>query len=118
MIIVNLMGLTLIFLIVWWFWIKKPASLKVSSDRIEIVVENGVYTPSRIEVKLGQPVTLSFLRKDPSPCAEKVIFEKLGLSLDLPVNKPAELTIETEEAGDYVFNCQMKMYLGSLVVTD
>ena len=117
MMIVNLIGISLIGLIIWWFWIKKPQSLKVSSNKIEIVVENGVYTPSRIEVKLGQAVTLNFLRKDPSPCAEKVIFEKLGVSLDLPVNKPAELIIKAEEAGDYVFNCQMKMYQGNLIVT-
>ena len=117
MMIVNLIGISLIGLIIWWFWIKKPQSLKVSSNKIEIVVDNGVYTPSRIEVKLGQAVTLNFLRKDPSPCAEKVIFEKLGVSLDLPVNKPAELIIKAEEAGDYVFNCQMKMYQGKLIVT-
>ena len=117
MMIVNLIGISLIGLIIWWFWIKKPQSLKVSSNKIEIIVDNGVYTPSRIEVKLGQAVTLNFLRKDPSPCAEKVIFEKLGVSLDLPVNKPAELIIKAEEAGDYVFNCQMKMYQGKLIVT-
>lgn len=118
MMIINLIGLSLIALIVWWFWIKKPQSLKASSDVIEVIVENGVYTPARIEVKSGQTVKLSFVRKDPSPCAEKVIFEKLGLSLDLPVNKPAELTIKAEEAGDYVFNCQMNMYSGNLIVTD
>ncbi len=118
MMIVNLIGISLIGLIVWWFWIKKAPSLKTSSNKIEVVVENGVYTPSQIEVKSGQPVTLIFLRKDPSPCAEKVIFEKLGLSLDLPVNKTAELTIKADKAGDYGFNCQMKMYLGNLIVTD
>ena len=117
MMIVNLIGISLIGLIVWWFWIKKAPSIKASSNRIDVLVENGVYTPSRIEVKSGQAVTLVFLRKDPSPCAEKVIFEKLGLSLDLPVNKPAQLTIKTDEAGEYIFNCQMKMYLGSLIVS-
>lgn len=118
MMIVNLTGISLIVLIVWWFWIKKPQSLKVSSNKIEVIVDNGVYTPSRIEVKLGQPVTLSFLRKDPSPCAEKVIFETLGLSLDLPVNKTADLIVKADDVGEYVFNCQMKMYLGNLIVTN
>lgn len=118
MIIVNLIGLSLIVLIIWWFWIKKPQTFKVSADVVEIIVENGVYSPSNIEIKLGQSVKLRFLRKDPSPCAEKVIFEKLGLSLDLPVNKPVEITIKPEETGDYVFNCQMKMYLGNVNVSN
>ncbi|MDH5369777.1 MAG: cupredoxin domain-containing protein, partial [Gammaproteobacteria bacterium] len=85
MMIVNLIGLCVIVLIVWWFWIKKPQTLKASSNEIDIIVDNGVYNPARIEVKLGEPLKLTFLRKDPSPCAEKVIFDELGLSLDLPV---------------------------------
>ena len=118
MLIVNLMGLILIALIIWWFWIKKPQSLKASSDVVEVVVENGVYTPARIEVKLGQLVKLSFVRKDPSPCAEKVIFDELNLSFDLPINKPVLVKIKPEQAGEYAFNCQMKMYVGSLSVSD
>lgn len=118
MMIVNLIGISLIGLIVWWFWIKKPESLKVSSNKIEVVVENGVYSPSRIEVKLGQVVKLSFLRKDPSPCAEKVVFDELGLSFDLPMNKPVLVNFQPEQAGEYAFTCQMKMYVGSLIVRD
>lgn len=118
MIIVNSIGLILIFLIIWWFWIKKPQSHKVTSNEINITVDNGVYSPASIEVKLGQPVKLIFLRKDPSPCAEKVIFEKLGISIDLPVNKQVETIIKPEQAGEYTFNCQMKMYVGSLKVID
>ena len=117
MLIVNIIGLSLIVLIIWWFWIYKPSSLKVSSNTVEIIVENGVYSPSNIEIKFGQAVKLIFLRKDPSPCAEKVIFEKLGLSLDLPVNKATEITIKPEKSGDYVFNCQMNMYVGHLNVS-
>lgn len=116
--IVNVIGLSLIVLIVWWFWVKKTRSLKVSSGVVEIIVENGVYTPARIEVKLGQAVKLSFLRKDPSPCAEKVVFEKLNLSFDLPMNKPRLVNFKPEQAGEYVFTCQMKMYVGSLSVSD
>jgi len=114
---VNIIGLVIIGLIIWWFWIKKPEYLRVSSDVINIEVDNGVYTPANIEVKLGKPVKLVFLRKDPSPCAEKVIFDQLGVSLDLPVNKPTELTLKPEQAGEYSFTCQMKMYVGKLSVS-
>lgn len=113
---VNIIGISLIVLITWWFWIKKPQAVKVSSNEVEIVVDNGVYSPSNIELSLGQSIKLKFLRKDPSPCAEKVIFDDLGLSLDLPVNKEADITIKPEKSGDYVFNCQMKMYVGHLRV--
>jgi len=77
---------------------------------------DGVYTPARIEVPAGQPVTLRFTRQDPSPCAEKVIFGDLGLSRDLPVGRPQELTFTPVKPGEFEFTCAMGMYRGRLVV--
>ena len=116
--IVNLAGVALIVLIVWWFWIKKPQAVKASAPEIDITVANGVYTPSRIEVKKGRTIKLTFLRKDPSPCAEKVIFDELNVSLDLPVDKKVSVSLKPEQTGEYSFTCQMKMYVGTLVVVE
>jgi plastocyanin domain-containing protein len=113
--LVNAAGLVLAGLIVWWFWLSKPKSQRVTSGVIEVVVEGGVYTPARIEVAAGKPVTLRFLRKDPSPCAEKVLFDELGIAADLPIGQPVELTITPNKAGEYAFTCQMQMYRGTLV---
>jgi plastocyanin domain-containing protein len=113
---VNAAGLVLAGLIVWWFWLSKPKSQRVTSGVIEVVVEGGVYTPARIEVAAGKSVTLRFLRKDPSPCAEKVLFDELGIAADLPIGQPVELTITPNKAGEYTFTCQMQMYRGTLVV--
>ncbi len=63
-------------------------------------------------------MTLSFLRKDPSPCVEKVVFDELNLSFDLPINKKVAVKIKPEKAGEITFTCQMKMYMGSLNVSD
>ena len=115
--LVNLAGIILIGLIIWWFWIKKPQAYKPSSDVINITVENGVYSPARIEMKQGEKIKLVFLRKDPSPCAEKVIFDELGINLDLPLNKPVEVEIQPGSTGEFAFTCQMKMYVGSLAVS-
>jgi len=59
---------------------------------------------------------LRFFRKDESPCAEKVIFDSMDVSADLPVGKPYELTITPEQPGEYEFTCQMAMYRGKLIV--
>ena len=113
---VNFAGFILLALIVWWFWGSRPAARRVAgSGPIGIIVENGVYTPARIEVAAGAPLTLRFLRKDPSPCAEKVLFDALGVSADLPIGKPVELTVRPPAPGEYEFTCQMRMYRGTLV---
>lgn len=112
---VNVAGLVLIGLIVWWFWLSKPRAQRAASAVVDVIVDGGVYTPARIEVAVGRPITLRFLRKDPSPCAEKVLFDALGVSADLPIDQPVELTVTPAAAGEYAFTCQMQMYRGTLV---
>lgn len=113
--LVNVAGLALLVFIVWWFWLSRPASRKAAGGVIDILVDHGVYTPARIEVPANQPVTLRFLRQDASPCAEKVEFDALGISEDLPLGKPREVHLPPLPAGEVEFTCQMKMYRGTLV---
>jgi len=82
---------------------------------VEVRVDQGVYTPARIEVPVGRPVSLRFLRLDPSPCAEEVIFHGLGLSATLPVGRTKDVTVTVPAPGEYEFTCQMQMYRGHLV---
>ena len=72
--------------------------------------------PARIEVAAGKPVTLRFLRKDQSPCAEKVLFNELGVAVDLSIGQPVDLTVTPRAAGEYAFTWQVQMYRGTLVV--
>ncbi len=114
--VINLGGAALIAGIVWWFWLSKPKAVQAHSSVIEIRVADGVYTPARIEAQAGLPITVRFVREDPNPCAEKVFFSDLGVTADLPVGKPKDVTINPTETGEYAFTCQMQMYRGTLVV--
>ena len=114
--IVNSVGLFLIIFIVWWFWIAKPQVQKSNNSVVDIIVDNGVYSPSRIEVSAGEKTRLRFFRKDASPCAEKVIFEDLNIGEDLPLNQYKVIELTPKKPGEYSFACQMNMYHGSLVV--
>jgi len=115
--IVNLAGILLIAFVIWWFWIYKSRSeANAGGDKIDIIVDAGVYEPSLIHARVGKPITLRFIRKDASPCAEKVIFSGIDLSADLLVDKPYELSFTPENKGEFEFTCQMAMYRGKLVV--
>lgn len=114
----NVVGLVLIALIVWWFWLYKPQSVQVSDQNaIDIVVENGVYNPAHVRVPAGKPLRLRFLRKDQSPCAAMVVFADFNISEELSLNKPKEIELRPENPGRYSFTCQMQMYRGELEVT-
>lgn len=117
--LINFAGIILIIFIIWWFWLsKKGAGTAVRGNSIDIIVDGGVYEPSVIKTSVGKPLILRFIRKDSSPCAEKVIFAGLDISADLPIGKPYELTITPQKAGDFDFTCQMAMYRGKLIVEE
>lgn len=118
MLVINILGLLLIILIAWWFWFYKPEEASAEEGVINITVENGVYQPSHIRVTVGEPVTLSFLRKDASPCAATVVFDDFDISQELPLNKATNISLLPNVPGNYAFTCQMQMYRGELVVED
>ena len=114
--IINTSGIVLIALIVWWFWLSSNKRTVSTDTMIQTVVENGIYSPSHITVKKGQPLVLQFFRKDPSPCAEQVIFDKLNLSVSLPVDRKTSVKVPTQQPGKFEFTCQMQMYRGVLEI--
>lgn len=116
MLIINLAGVLLIVLIVWWFWVYKSKEVSAEHGAVTVIVDNGTYQPSRIRLPAGQAATLRFLRKDASPCAEVVVFSAFDISEELPLNKPKDISLPPMQAGKYSFTCQMQMYRGELIV--
>ena len=117
-ILVTIGGLAAIGLIVWWFWLSRPQAAHVDTPgAIRILVKDGTYQPAALEVPAGQALTLTFIRQDVTPCAEKVVFGDLGISLDLPLNHPAAVALPALSPGRHEFTCQMGMYRGTLVAT-
>jgi plastocyanin domain-containing protein len=120
MLIINLIGLSLIGLIVWWFWLYKPKTQVLSDSNesadIIITVADGVYQPASLTIPAGKAITLKFERKDASPCAATVQFPDLEISEELPLNKQIAINLPALAAGKYAFHCQMQMYKGELIV--
>ena len=116
MILVNLAGLILIALIVWWFWLYNPSQSTLNNNEVVIRVENGTYQPSHIKVPANLPFSLQFLRKDASPCSEMLLIPDLKVSETLPLNKNKSINLPALAKGQYAFHCQMQMYRGQLIV--
>ena len=117
MIIINLIGLFAIALIAWWFWFYKPSRISVNNEDLVITVDGGSYTPAHLKLAAEQPTTLTFLRKDASPCAEVLLIPSLDINATLPLNKPFEISLPALPSGEYPFHCQMQMYRGNLSVS-
>lgn len=116
MIVINIAGLVLIGLIIWWFWLYKPTQVAVGEGDLVVTVENGSYSPAHLKLVSNTPATLTFLRRDASPCAEVVMIPALDINETLPLNETISIDLPALESGDYPFHCQMQMYRGLLTV--
>lgn len=114
---VTLLGVGLIGLELWWFLFSKSQAKEARRDRdiqeVEIIVDGG-YNPDRIRVRVGEPVRINFLRKDPSSCLERVIIPDFQKAVDLSLNRRTSVEFTPEEAGDYSFHCGMNMFRGAI----
>lgn len=114
---INLSGVLLIALIVWWFWLYRPRRASTQAGQMQILVVNGVYQPAHIQLPAHQAVALEFVRRDASPCAGMVVFPQLQLSAELHLDQATRVELPPLPAGAYSFHCQMQMYRGVLLVT-
>ena len=120
-ILVNLAGLGLITLIIWYFWLSKPigTAAAVTSAGIQeaFIVVKGGYSPDTIRVTAGRPVRLVFNRQESDPCSERVVLDAFGVSANLPQGSNVPIEFTPLEAGSYEFACQMGMLRGKVEVS-
>jgi plastocyanin domain-containing protein len=112
-IIINGIVISLIAFTVWFFLLKKEGKAVKVKNATTITVDGG-YKPDVIEVPVGQPVTLTFVRKDPTSCLEEVVFPNFNIRKFLPMNTPIEITLTPSKKGEFQFHCGMSMYFGKV----
>ena len=115
MVFANILGILLVVLIVWWFWLYEPKRQAIANEQV-ILVKNGVYEPAHIEVTQHGETQLKFLREDQSPCAATVVFPTLDISEELKLGQETIVALPALSKGVYPFGCQMQMYRGELFV--
>lgn len=109
-------------LIAWelWFFLgpRAPAGQPpATSDGVQEVVvrvKDG-YDPDVIPVEAGRPVRLLFYRDETAACSSRLIFEGLGIDVDLPPFQTTVVSFTPQDAGDYPFRCHMSMLHGRVV---
>ena len=94
------------------------AEMHAASGQRVVAIDVGSegFKPSRIEVKKGQATTLRFTRTSDKTCATKVVFPDIKLEKDLPMNKPVDVAVPTDQSRTLAFQCGMGMFKSSLVV--
>lgn len=74
------------------------------------------FSPDTVTVAVGEPVTITFIRRSEEGCGTEVVFPDLKIEKPLPLNKPVEVTFTPQKAGELKFACGMDMLRGKVVV--
>lgn len=118
--VVDVVGLGLISLIVWFFWLVKTrgvrAAVASSGYQEQMVLVKGGYTPDVIVVEAGKPVRLNFVRQESASCSEMVLLPAFSKSARLPEGQTVPIEFLPKERGEFEFACQMGMLRGKVVV--
>ncbi|MBI4065235.1 cupredoxin domain-containing protein [Candidatus Gottesmanbacteria bacterium] len=115
-VIVTITGILSIIGIYWFFFGKKEEAMEIQ-ESTTIIVDGG-YKPNALKIKQGKPVTITFIRKDPNPCLDEIIFPDYKIKEYLPVNKPVTITLPPPHSGKSGFHCGMNMFHGQIIVEE
>jgi plastocyanin domain-containing protein len=116
-------GLGAIAWVNWYFFFAErasataaavPSSATSATAEVTITVDGG-YAPATVRVKAGQPVRLTFDRRDNSSCSEEIVLPDFGIRKFLPSGQRTVVEITPPAAGTYDFMCGMSMLRGRLI---
>jgi plastocyanin domain-containing protein len=118
--IVTLLGLLLVTLTVWFFWLKRSsgshATLTGSGYQEALILVKGGYTPDVIVVQRNKPVHLNFRREETAACSEIVLLPDFNKSARLPTGETVAVEFLPDRPGEFEFACSMGMFRGKLIV--
>lgn len=119
---VNVAALAMIVWIVWYFWLSEKegarAALGAAGVQEIFVRVKGGYDPDLIVLDAGRPARLHFNRQETAACSEMVVFPDFGISRQLPTDETVTIDLDSLDAGEYEFACQMGMLKGKVVAVE
>ncbi len=78
------------------------------------VTEKG-FEPANIQVKKGEPVTLTITRKTDTTCATEIVIDEHKIKTPLPLNKPVTITFTPSKTGTLKYGCAMNKMIGGVI---
>ena len=117
--VVNLVGLALLALIPWWFWLHRPAATQASREadaQVATITVRGGYHPDRISLQQHVPAMLLFERHEDDHTSEIMLIPELGIRRPLTAHDSTSVTIMPHHAGEFTFHNESNTIRGTITV--
>lgn len=94
--------------------VTKSTTVSGNVQKIKIDTSQGTFNPNVIKAKAGVPIELDFSQA-PGGCLTDVVFPDFNITQDLSSGAKT-VKLPALQKGQYVFQCQMSMVTGTIVV--
>lgn len=104
-----------------WAWAFQELFLPaetadISNQSPTITASSRGYTPNKVVVQSGQPVTLNIVTQNNRSCSSLFTIPALGISRTLPITGTTQIVFTPNKPGLINFSCGMGMFTGIIKV--
>ena len=92
-----------------------PKAVAIPPEALRVSIGQQGYSPAKLEIPAGRPVTIAFIRDNSPNCGSEVIFPKLNIRQAIPPGQTAVVQLPAQPAGEISFACGMGMFRGMIV---
>jgi sulfite exporter TauE/SafE len=87
----------------------------LASAQLTLKVQNGGYSPQRLNALSNEPIQLNLITQDTYSCARDFVIPALGIQVLLPASGSTPIEIPAQKPGTVLrFTCSMGMYTGQI----
>jgi len=97
---------------------KAPAAKAPAPRTVALKVTENGYEPSPVTLKKGEPVRLVITRTTDETCATELVMKDPDLNVELPLNKPVELTFTPTKSGTLKYGCAMGQMISGVFLVE
>ena len=117
--IVRLLGLLAAAIVLSTTGCKRSDASPEPGGAHRVVADEHGFTPASLALPQGGPgskASVTFVRTSDETCATEVVFPELGIKKELPLKKPVDIDVPTDQGRTLAFQCGMAMFKGALVI--
>ena len=96
----------------------KPAAAAKAPRTVALKVTENGYEPSPITLKKGEPVKLVITRTTDETCATDLVMNDPAVKVDLPLNKPVEVSFTPTRSGQLKYGCSMGQMISGVFLVE
>jgi hypothetical protein len=88
----------------------------IASGMVAVQVNDRGFFPPSVPIAAGQAAELEFTRTTDETCAASVVFPELGITKELPLNRPVRVPVPPNQTRTLAFQCGVGDHRSAVII--